>query len=82
LLPLTNGSAQTYNQYHSALVSAAALLIDNSLDDLENKFAPVSPSNSDTWLDILLNLISMGTPMAGGKFFTSGKISIGLWMKR
>ena len=63
-----------YGKYHGALVSASALLIDNSLDDLENKFAPVPPPKDNTWLSILLNLISMGTPMAGGKFFTSGKI--------
>jgi len=65
---------QTYAKYHESLVSASALLIDNSLDDLENKFAPVPPPKDDSWLNILLGFVSMGTPMIGGKFFSDGEL--------
>ncbi|KAJ6445148.1 Lysine--tRNA ligase [Purpureocillium lavendulum] len=55
--------SSTYAKYHDSLVAASALLIDNSLDDLENKFAPVPPPKDDSWLSILLGFVSMGTPM-------------------
>ncbi|CAG8890307.1 unnamed protein product [Penicillium egyptiacum] len=61
--------SSAYAKYHHSIVSASALLIDNSLKDLENKFAPVPPKKDDSWLSILLGFVSMGTPMVGGKFF-------------
>lgn len=67
---------KAYGQYHESLVAASALVIDNSLDDLENKFAPVPPPKDDTWVNILLGFVSMGTPMIGGKFFKDGKLSV------
>lgn len=63
-----------YAQFHDALVSDAALVIDNTLPDLENTFAPVPPAKDDSWLNILLGFVSMGTPMIGGKFFDDGKL--------
>jgi hypothetical protein len=51
-------------------------VIDNSLDDLENKFAPVPPPKDDTCVNILLGFVSMGTPMIGGKSFKDGKLSV------
>lgn len=60
-----------FAQYHESLVTVSALLIDNSLDDFEQTFAPVPPPKDDTWITILLNIISIGTPMVGGKFFSN-----------
>ena len=55
-----------------ALVTDAALVIDNSLPHLENTFAPVPPEKNDNWLNTLLGLVALGVPTVGGKFFDSG----------
>lgn len=60
-----------YAQYHESLVAVSALLIDNSLDDFEQTFAPVPPPKDDTWITALLNIVAMGVPAVGGKFFTN-----------
>ncbi|KAJ5415834.1 hypothetical protein N7465_004529 [Penicillium sp. CMV-2018d] len=60
---------QMYAEFKSALVADAALVIDNTLPDLENKFAPVPPKQDDSWLNTLLGLLALGMPMVGGKFF-------------
>lgn len=60
-----------FSKYHESLVTVSALLIDNSLDDFEQTFAPVPPPKDDTWISVLLNIVSMGTPFVGGKFFTN-----------
>ncbi|KGO70456.1 Peptidoglycan-binding Lysin subgroup [Penicillium italicum] len=60
---------QMYAEFRSALVANAALVIDNTLPDLEKTFAPVPPKKSDAWLNALLGLISLGVPLVGGKFF-------------
>lgn len=62
-----------YSKYHLGLVSAAALLIDPSLDDFTKTFAPVPPEEDDMWINVLVELISQATPMVGGKFFKSGR---------
>jgi hypothetical protein len=61
-----------YAEFQSALVANAALVIDNTLPDLENKFAPVPPKTDDSWLNTLLGLVSLGVPLVGGKFFDDG----------
>ncbi|CAG8003003.1 unnamed protein product [Penicillium nalgiovense] len=60
---------QMYAEFKSALVANAALVIDNTLPDLENKFAPVPPKSDDSWLNTLLGLVALGVPLVGGKFF-------------
>lgn len=61
-----------YAEFKSALIADAALVIDNTLPDLENKFAPVPPKKDDSWLNTLLGLVALGVPMVGGKFFDNG----------
>ncbi|KAJ5412524.1 uncharacterized protein N7487_006883 [Penicillium crustosum] len=58
-----------YAKFKSALVADAALVIDNTLPDLENTFAPVPPKKDDSWLNTILGLIALGVPTVGGKFF-------------
>ncbi|KAK9855849.1 hypothetical protein MYU51_001467 [Penicillium brevicompactum] len=59
-----------------ALVTDAALVIDNSLPHLENTFAPVPPEKNDNWLNTLLGLVALGVPTVGGKFFDSVLVKI------
>ncbi|KAJ5519173.1 Peptidoglycan-binding Lysin subgroup [Penicillium expansum] len=59
---------QMYAKFKSALVTDAALVIDNTLPHLENTFAPVPPPEDNAWLDMVLDFVSMGVPMVGGKF--------------
>lgn len=61
-----------YAEFRAALVADAALVIDNSLPALENKFAPVPPKADDSWLNTLLGLVALGVPVVGGKFFDGG----------
>lgn len=61
-----------YAKFKSALVADAALVIDNTLPDLENTFAPVPPEKDDSWLNTILGLIALGVPTVGGKFFDDG----------
>ena len=65
-----------YAEFKSALVANAALVIDNTLPDLENTFAPVPPKKDDSWLDAVLGLVALGVPTVGGKFFDSGTLSL------
>ncbi|CAI7650985.1 unnamed protein product [Penicillium discolor] len=60
---------QMYSEFKSALVADAALVIDNTLPDLENTFAPVPPEKDDSWLNTILGLVALGVPTVGGKFF-------------
>jgi hypothetical protein len=62
-----------YAEFKAALIADAALVIDNTLPDLENTFAPVPPKSDDSWLNTLLGLVALGVPVVGGKFFDSGK---------
>lgn len=64
-----------YVEFKDALITNAALIIDNTLPDLENKFVPVSPKKDDSWLNTLLGLIALGVPMVSGKFFDDGTLS-------
>ncbi|KAK8074334.1 chitinase [Apiospora phragmitis] len=62
---------QMYAQYHEALFDVAASEISNALDDLENKFAPIPAEEDNTWLLLLIDLITVGTLSAAGPFFNS-----------
>ncbi|KAE8404436.1 hypothetical protein BDV37DRAFT_293915 [Aspergillus pseudonomiae] len=55
---------QLYQSYHSALFHEAASVITNSLDDFENKFAPIPKPPDNTWLLLLIDLITLGTASA------------------
>jgi hypothetical protein len=67
---------QMYSTYHDALFQAAASSINNALDDFENKFAPVPKPQDDTWLMILLDLVSLGSVMVAAPFFNACKCSL------
>lgn len=63
-----------YSEFKSALVADAALVIDNTLPDLENTFAPVPLEKDDSWLNTILGLVALGVPIVGGKFFDDGTL--------
>jgi hypothetical protein len=54
------------------LFQAAASEITNALDDFENKFAPIPEPPDNTWLLLLIDLITLGTASAAAPFFNSG----------
>ncbi|KAK8062875.1 hypothetical protein PG997_014972 [Apiospora hydei] len=62
---------QTYADYYNALFAAASSVISNALDDLENKFAPIPAEPDNTWLLLLIDLITVGTLSAAGPYFNS-----------
>ena len=62
---------QMYADYHTALFKVAGSVVSNALDDLENKFAPIPPEEDNTWLLLLIDLITLGTLSAAGPFFNS-----------
>ncbi|KAF4765737.1 hypothetical protein HAV15_003947 [Penicillium sp. str.  len=74
--PANNRYAQIYAEFKSALVANAALIIDNTLPDLENTFAPIPPKKDDSWLNAVLGLVALGVPTVGGKFFDSGTLPL------
>ena len=62
-----------YKTYYTALVDAASLSINPSLDHFENTFAPVPPPADDSWMFFLIDLATLGTAMGVAPFFSSGK---------
>jgi hypothetical protein len=59
-----------YKDYHTSLREAeteGAL----SLQDLENKFAPIPPEEDDTWLLLLIDLLTVGTLGTAGPLFNT-----------
>nr|POE96544.1 killer toxin subunits alpha/beta [Quercus suber] len=62
---------QIYTNYHNALVSAAALQIDNSLAKFENTFAPVPPPKSDKDAQIIIALLTLGASAVAAPFFNT-----------
>jgi GH18 family chitinase len=59
-----------YKEYDKALVSNEITALW-SLDDLQNKFAPIPPEENNTWILVLFDLITVGTLSAAGPFFNS-----------
>ncbi|KAK8131380.1 hypothetical protein PG984_007818 [Apiospora sp. TS-2023a] len=62
---------QMYSSYYTALYDVAGSEISNALDDLENKFAPIPAEEDNTWLLVLIDLITVGTLSVAGPFFNS-----------
>ncbi|KAL4877049.1 hypothetical protein BJY04DRAFT_231180 [Aspergillus karnatakaensis] len=62
---------QMYASYYRALFDAAASEITNSLDDLENKFAPIPAPPDDRWLLLLIDMITLGSASVAAPFFNN-----------
>jgi hypothetical protein len=62
---------ETYQGFHDAIVSVAALSIDPALADFENTFAPVPPPPDTKWLDILLACVGLVGTIGVSSFFNS-----------
>jgi hypothetical protein len=60
-----------YSTLYSAVSDAAASEINNALDDFANKFAPVPPEPDNTWLLVLLDIVTIGASAALGPFFNN-----------
>ncbi|KAL2868998.1 uncharacterized protein BJX67DRAFT_387104 [Aspergillus lucknowensis] len=59
-----------HKDYHDTLFDVAAV-VSTQLDDMENKFAPVPPEEDNMWLNLLIDLIGLGTLGTAGPFFNS-----------
>ncbi len=68
-----NQAEQMHDQFNTALFDTAAAELDPSLQDFENTFAPVAPKPDETWLNVLLDLVSMGAVMVFAPFFDACK---------
>ncbi|KAL4745304.1 hypothetical protein BDW72DRAFT_211523 [Aspergillus terricola var. indicus] len=61
---------EIYTTFHDAIFEQA--VIDSlSLDNFENKFAPVPEPPDDTWLLLLIDLVTLGTAAIAAPFFNS-----------
>ncbi|KAL2831692.1 putative necrosis-inducing factor-domain-containing protein [Aspergillus cavernicola] len=61
-----------YKSYYDTMFNALAV-VSTTLDDMENKFAPIPPEEDDIWLLILIDLITLGALETVGPYFnTSG----------
>lgn len=58
-----------YASYQTALTQACATSLDPALDDFEVTFAPVPPPPDDTWLSILLDVVTLVGTVAVANFF-------------
>ncbi|KAL4935175.1 hypothetical protein BDV06DRAFT_234584 [Aspergillus oleicola] len=59
-----------YSDYHKALFQVASTVSD-SLDNMENTFAPIPQPPDDKWLLLLIDLLTLGNLGAGGPFFNT-----------
>ncbi|KAK3934563.1 putative glycoside hydrolase [Diplogelasinospora grovesii] len=62
---------EMYKSYSDALYQAAATSLDPALKDFENNFAPLPPPYDDTWLQILLAMVSLVGTVAVSAFFNT-----------
>ncbi|PWY76008.1 glycoside hydrolase family 18 protein [Aspergillus sclerotioniger CBS 115572] len=62
-------SLTAYSQFHAAIDAVAGTYIDTQLQYFETTFSPVPPTESNTWLEILLNLVGLGITAVAGPFF-------------
>lgn len=69
---------QMYKGFSDTLVAAAAETIDPSLQDFENKFAPIPKPPNDKWLTLLLDLVTIGAVMIIGPYFNNCKCRLSL----
>jgi GH18 family chitinase len=59
-----------FTSYQTALTQALAIA-STSLRDLENKFAPIPPVKDNSWVYVMVDLLTLGTLTAAGPFFNS-----------
>ncbi|RHZ56572.1 uncharacterized protein CDV56_100433 [Aspergillus thermomutatus] len=59
-----------HKDYHDTLFEVAALT-STALKDLENKFAPIPPEEDNTWLLLLIDLLTLGALGTAGPFFNT-----------
>lgn len=57
-----------YHSYYDALSDATSLL-SMAVDDMEDTFAPIPVPKDNQWLNILTDLLTMGTLATAGPFF-------------
>lgn len=57
-----------YKDYHDTLFEAT-ILASTTLDDMENKFAPIPLEEDNTWLLLFIDLLTLGTLGTAGPFF-------------
>lgn len=62
---------EMYSSYHNALFKAAASVITPSFSDFENKFQPIPPEEDNTWLLLLLDLVTVGVSGIAAPFFNN-----------
>jgi GH18 family chitinase len=62
---------EMYQSYHDALYKAAAAAINPALEDFENKFSPIPPEEDNTWLLLLLDIVTVGVSAAAAPFFNN-----------
>ena len=62
-----------YASYYNAIKDAASLTIDPTLPDFENTFAPIPPPPDDKWLDLVIELLSLGIGAMSRPFFEGCK---------
>ncbi|KAI9040038.1 uncharacterized protein KD926_008601 [Aspergillus affinis] len=70
-----------HKRYYDELL-VVGVLGSFSLKKLENTFAPIPPESDDTWLLLLLDLITLGTLGAGGPMFNSGLKTLPYFAKK
>ncbi|RAH55255.1 chitinase [Aspergillus piperis CBS 112811] len=61
---------EMYKQYYTALFDSLGL-VGTALDDMENKFAPIPPEEDNTWLNILIDMITLGALGTAGPLFNT-----------
>ncbi|KAF4986556.1 hypothetical protein FGRMN_10784 [Fusarium graminum] len=61
---------QMYTEFYNEIHNAAAIM-SFSLDDFGDKFAPIPDPEDNTWLLVLIDLLTWGTAAVAGPFFNS-----------
>ncbi|RAK98081.1 glycoside hydrolase [Aspergillus ibericus CBS 121593] len=61
---------EMYQRYYDTLFQALTL-VSTALKDMENKFAPIPPKEDDTWLLLLVDMITLGALGSAGPFFNT-----------
>ncbi|KAI2940976.1 CAZyme family GH18 [Aspergillus niger] len=59
-----------YKKYYDGLFMSLSI-VGTALDDMENKFAPIPPEEDDTWLNILIDMITLGSLGTAGPLFNT-----------
>jgi GH18 family chitinase len=79
-----NSLVKVHRMYHSYYdeLTAAAGTLSMALDDMENTFAPIPQPEDDTWLQILLNLATLGTMTVAAPIFNGYLRGVPYWAGR